>query len=92
MFDNDSDRDCPYGDTYSLLDAIQENTANDVLLIEAQRHVIQQRNARIQELETSIDDRSWVCNSMFFLSIAVAVLAYVEGTTLGMYISLNNHR
>ena len=91
-YDGDSDCDCHYGDTYSLLDAIQENTANDMLLIEAQRHIIQKRNLRIQELETSIDDRSWVCNSMFFLSVAVVVLAYFEGTAMGMYISLNNHR
>jgi len=90
-YDGDNDSDC-LCDTYAMLDRIYENTANDREIIEMQKQVIQKRNNRIHELETSIEDRSWVCNSMFFLSVAVAVLAYVEGTTLGMYISLNNHR
>jgi hypothetical protein len=91
-YDSDSDSDCHYGDTYSLLDAIQENTMKDQIVIEAQRHMIQKRNNRIQELETTIGDRSWVCSSMFFLAVAVATLAYLEGTALGMYICPINHR
>lgn len=91
-YDGDNDSECCYNDTHTMLEAIRENTINNELLIEMQKHIIQKRNNRIQELETSIEDRSWVCNSMFFLSVAVALLAYVEGTTLGMYISLNNHR
>jgi hypothetical protein len=90
-YDGDNDSDC-LCDTYAMLDRIHENTVNDREIIETQRQMIQKRNNRIRELETSIEERSWVCNSMFFLSVAVAVLAYVEGTTMGMYISLNNHR